>query len=132
MQRPARLTGVFVRGVVEPGRYGDGRGGYGLALVVAPTVAGGVSRTWVQRVRINGRPTNIGLGGYPLVTLAEAREAAYRNARAIRSGSDPLADRRRRAAVPTFAEAADAVVTLYEGSWKNGARTGGAVASAAH
>ena len=123
MQRPARLTGVFVRGVVEPGRYGDGRGGYGLALVVAPTVAGGVSRTWVQRVRVDGRPTNLGLGGYPLVTLAEAREAAYRNARAIRSGSDPLADRRRRAAVPTFAEAADAVVTLYEVSWKNGART---------
>ena len=123
MQRPARLTGVFVRGVVEPGRYGDGRGGYGLALVVTPRMGGGVSKAWVQRVRVDGRPTNLGLGGYPLVTLAEAREAAYRNARAIRSGSDPLADRRRRAAVPTFAEAADAVVTLYEASWKDGART---------
>ena len=34
-----------------------------------------------QRLRIKGRPTNMGLGGYPLVTLAEARTVALENAR---------------------------------------------------
>lgn len=57
--------------------YGDGRGGYGLTLLVQPN---GVKH-WYQRLRIKGRPTNIGLGGYPLVTLAEARTVAIENAR---------------------------------------------------
>ena len=120
MARPARLSATFVRTVTEPGRYGDGRGAFGLSLLVKPTTAGRVSRTWAQRLRINGRPFNIGLGRYPLVTLNEARETALNNARAVRSGTDPLADRRRKAAMPTFREAAERVVELHSPNWRNG------------
>ncbi len=67
------MSAAFVRNLSRPGRYGDGRGGYGLSLLVRNTANGRVSKTWSQRVRINGKVTNIGLGKYPLVTLAEAR-----------------------------------------------------------
>ena len=63
--------------------------------------AGGFSKSWSQRVLINGRPTNIGLGAYPIVTLAEARRAVIANRRAIVQGRDP-----RTGGVPTFEEAA--------------------------
>ena len=72
---------------------GDERGGYGLTLCVTPN---GV-KSWSQRIRIKGRYTTIGLGGYPLVTLAEAREAALASALAARAGGDP---RKRKPGVP--------------------------------
>ena len=125
MQRPTRLTATFVRTITEPGRYGDGRGGYGLSLLVKATATGRVSRTWSQRLRLNGRPVNVGLGGFPLVRLDEAREAALTNARLVRSGVDPLADKRRKVAVPSFQEAAERVIALHVPSWKDGSRTAG-------
>lgn len=42
------LCATFVRTVNVPGRYGDGHGGLGLSLVVAPRESGGLSRTWAQ------------------------------------------------------------------------------------
>ena len=113
-----------MRNVRAVGRYGDGRGGHGLSLLVKPA-AGGLSKTWSQRLRLNGRPLNIGLGPYPLVTLEEAREAAIENARAMRAGVDPLADRRRRAGIPTFEQAAEKVIATHSESWKDGSRTAG-------
>ena len=108
-KRPRTLSATFVRSISRPGRYGDGRGGFGLSLLVKPTANGRVSKTWSQRVRINGKPSNIGLGGYPLVTLAEARAAALKNARTVRAGKDP----RRGGGVPTFAQAAEKVIGIY-------------------
>ena len=40
-QRSTRLTAAFIRNVKTLGRYGDGRGGYGLNLFVKPMSAGG-------------------------------------------------------------------------------------------
>ena len=37
MKRPATLSATFVRTIRRPGRYGDGRGGHGLSLLVKPT-----------------------------------------------------------------------------------------------
>ena len=37
-----------------------------------------------------------GLGGFPLVSRAEARETAFANRKLARSGADPLADKQRR------------------------------------
>lgn len=117
MKRPARLSAVFVKTVSRPGRYGDGRGGNGLNLLVKPRAGecGGFSKSWSQRVRIDGKPVNIGLGPYPVVTLAEAREAALANRRAVRQGHDP---RRQPDPPPTFAEAAEAVVLMLEKNWQ--------------
>lgn len=113
-----RLTAGFVRTVTTPGRYGDGRGGFGLALVVRPRAGGGVRKSWVQRVRIGGRVTNIGLGPYPVVLLSEARKRALDNCRLIEAGEDP-----RGGGVPTFAEAVECVIELNKPGWKKGGKT---------
>ena len=97
-----RLCATFVRTVNVPGRYGDGCGGHGLSLLVTPRKSGGFSKTWAQAISPNGAKTSLGLGSYPVVTLAMAREKALANARAIAEGRDP---RRRMQKVPTFEKA---------------------------
>ncbi|MDE0375339.1 MAG: Arm DNA-binding domain-containing protein [bacterium] len=109
MKRPRILSAAFVRTVSRPGRYGDGRGGYGLSLLVKPTANGRLSKSWSQRVRFHGRVTNIGLGAYPIVTLAEARQKAVANRRTIEAGLDPRGSR-----VPTFADATEEVLMVIE------------------
>ncbi len=101
--------------VGRPGRYGDGRGGFGLSLLVKDTMSGRKSKTWSQRLRINGKPFNMGLGKFPIVTLAEARTKAIENRRAIEHGMDP-----RGGGIPTFAEAAEKVIALHSKNWKAG------------
>ena len=117
-KRPRRLSATFVRTVNLPGRYGDGYGGHGLSLLVKPAAHGGLSKSWAQAIRPNGRTTSIGLGAYPVVTLAAAREKALDNARAVAGGRDP---RRRTRRVPTFAQACETVIAIHAESWK-GAR----------
>ena len=111
--RPKVLTAAFVRTIHQPGRYGDGRGGHGLSLLVKPTANGRWSKTWAQRLRIGGRVVSVGLGSYPAVSLALARERALANRQAVEEGRDP----RRRHAV-TFADAMAAVIDLHRPNWK--------------
>ena len=118
MKRPKTLSATFVKTVTVPGRYGDGRGGHGLSLLVKPTSTGRLSKTWSQRLRIAGRPCNIGLGGYPVVTLGEARKAALENRRAVARGRDP-----RTGGLPTFAAAVDRVIAIHAASWRDGGRS---------
>ena len=113
MKRPRQLSAAFVRTVRRPGRYGDGRGGYGLSLLVKPTANGRLSKSWAQRLRINGKPFNLGLGAYPIVTLAEARAKALANRRDVEKGRDP-----RGGGVPTFEQAAEKVIRLHAKNWK--------------
>ena len=115
MKRPRTLSAAFVRTVNRPGVYGDGRGGRGLSLRVHRTLDGRITKTWRQRVRIEGRLTSIGLGPYPEVTLAEARQNALGNSRGVRLGQDP-----RGRGVPTFAAAAERTIKLHRDAWKAG------------
>jgi hypothetical protein len=48
----------------------------GLALQVTQTLGHAVTRSWVLRAVLNGRRRALGLGPYPAVTLAQAREKA--------------------------------------------------------
>ena len=114
MERHKRLTAAFVRKVTRVGRYGDGRGGYGLTLNVKANSRGDLSKAWAQRVRIQGQPTYIGLGAYPLVTLAEAKAKALENARMLAKGIDP-----RTGGVPTFEQAAARHIEFNAPNWKN-------------
>ena len=116
--RPAVLSASFVRTVNQPGRYGDGRGGHGLSVLVRPTRNGRWSKTWSQRLRVNGKPIMIGLGAYPIVTLAEARAKCLENRRAVERGRDPRGD-----GVPSFAQAAERVIALHARQWKPGSRS---------
>ena len=103
------LTAARVRTEKRPGRYFDGQGLY---LQVDPSGA----RRWLQRIVIRGKRTDLGLGGWPLVSLAEAREKALENRRIARSGGDPRMEKRD---VPTFAEAAAEVIELNRPTWRN-------------
>ena len=118
MKRPRILSAAFVRTVNQPGRYGDGRGGYGLSLLVKPRTNGRLSKTWSQRVRLHGRVTNIGLGAYPIVSLSEARKKALANRRTIEKGLDPRGSR-----VPTFSQAAEKVIAMHAAGWKPGGKS---------
>ena len=108
-----RLTDRVVR-QARPGRHGDG---HGLHLYVRPSG----TRSWVQRLVVDGVRLDRGLGAYPLVTLAEARAAALENRRVARSGGDPFASRVRKA-VPTLREVAEQVIAAGRPSW-TGAHT---------
>ena len=114
-KRPRTLTAAFVRTIGRPGVYGDGRGGRGLSLQVHRTTDGRIVKTWRQRVRTEGRMTSIGLGPYPEVTLAEARQKAPDNSRRVRLGQDP-----RGRSVPTFEQAAERTIRLHRDAWKDG------------
>ena len=100
---------------MKPGRHPDGR--YGLYFNVI-----GNSRTWVQRLTIDGKRRNFGLGPWPVVSLSEARDIAFGNVRKRHQGINPIAERKRAAAMPTFAQAADSYIKLQAGGWKAGSR----------
>ena len=106
------LSTAFVRNVAQAGRYCDGDGLY---LDVQPSG----TRSWVQRLVIRGRRRELGLGGFPLVPLKEARAQALANRRLARAGGDPLAEKRRLKSMPTFAAAAEAVLTQMRPGWRN-------------
>lgn len=110
-----KLTVTKVRSLSNPGRYGDGGT---LFLNVAP----GGSKSWVQRLTVDGMRRDIGLGGFPLVTLAEARDKALDNRRLARRGGDPLAAKRKKK-VPTFRQAAQATFDANKARWRNGKHT---------
>ncbi len=87
-----------------------------LYLRVQPTGA----RSWIQRITITrgGKPVDRGLGGWPVVTLEDARLQALSNRRAVRAGRNPFADRdvvNRRIVVRTFGAAADSLMDTLAG-----------------
>ena len=106
------LTPAFVRNVSRAGRYCDGQGLY---LDVRATG----SRGWVQRLTIRGRRAELGLGGFPLVSLKEAREKAFANRKLARDGGDPLSEKRRAESTPTFAAATRQVWKQLRPGWRS-------------
>ena len=114
-----RLTHTFVKSVTRPGRYGDGRGGLGLSVLVKKNAAGGLNKTWSQRLRIGRKIATLGLGSFPVVTLADARKRVLDNARRVYHGEDIL---KPPPIIPTVDEAFDIVIEQRRPSWK-GERT---------
>ena len=107
------LTHAKVKALKTPGRHGDGGGLY-------LNVAKGGSKSWVQRIAIDGRRRDVGLGGFPAVSLAKARERASQNRDAIADGRDPVAEKRTpKPAMPTFREAARACHEIHRPRWRN-------------
>ena len=106
------LTAAKVKALTKPGMHGDGRGLY-------LRVAKGGSKGWILRITVDGRRRDIGLGGFPTVLLAKARQLAEAHRLAVAEGRDPLAEKRREK-MPTFAEAAAKVHEANLPRWKNG------------
>ena len=102
----ASLTAAKVRELSKSGRYGDGGGLY-------LSIAKAGSKSWVMRLRVDGKRTDKGLGGYPSVSLSAARKVADAYRVAVEEGRNPWSDderdRMERAQdldrMPTFDEA---------------------------
>jgi integrase len=76
-------------------------GGKGNAMVPVGGVAGLYlqltpkgGKTWILRMLVGGRRRDIGLGGYPTVTLALAREKAREARDKVERGVDPVEERK--------------------------------------
>lgn len=82
------LTAIQVQRLTETGHHSVG-GVAGLALQVTPSGA----RSWILRTMVGGKRRDIGLGGYPDVTLGKARERAREARDQIARGIDPVAER---------------------------------------
>lgn len=95
----------------------------GLLLQITPQ--GG--RSWLLRASVGGKRREIGLGGFPDVTLAQARERARETKDQIRRGIDPVEERKAaRASLAaaslrglTFADATDKALAAKLDAFKN-------------
>lgn len=100
----------------KAGRHGDGAG---LWLIVSPSGA----RRWAYRFTLAGKVTEAGLGSFPAVTLAEARDKASEARRLHKSGVSPVVAKRQAAieaaGVPTFGAVADALIVSKASEWRN-------------
>lgn len=90
----------------EPGRYQ-------VAETLFLNVAKGGSRSWIQRINENGKRREFGLGGFPQVTIQEAKEKAIQNRVKTRIGEPVKHD------VPTFEYAARQAFEEIKLNWKN-------------
>ncbi len=106
----------------EVGMHAVG-GAAGLHLAVG---ASG-SKSWIARISVNGKRRDVGLGAYPDVGLADARERTRELRRQVSAGVDPVATRKARAAASaaeaaaavTFDEAAKSFIKSHVDSWAN-------------
>ena len=103
---------------MRPGRYTDGGG---LHLHVRDARR----RAWVLRYMRHGRSRDMGLGPYPEVSLAEARERAASARKLLRDGQDPVQARRAEATAQaaslghTFRAAAEELLADKARGWRN-------------
>lgn len=105
-----KLNALSVKNA-KPGRHGDGGGLY---LLVKPTGA----RSWLLRVRVEGRRRDIGLGSIAKLSLSEARDEAAKLLKHALNGRDPVAERDRRSFVAkTFRDAAVATHAAKADGW---------------
>ena len=90
------------RKALTPGFHAVG-GVAGLHLSVSPTLAA----SWILKKTVGCRRREMGLGGYPDVTLAMARDKARAYAELISQGIDPLAEKRATRSALILAQAKD-------------------------
>ncbi|WP_237068363.1 tyrosine-type recombinase/integrase [Microbulbifer guangxiensis] len=88
-KRARELTALEVRRITNPGLHAVG-GVPGLQLQVQASGAA----SWILRTTVGTKRRDIGLGPFPEVTLAAAREEARKHRKAIREGRDPVEERK--------------------------------------
>ena len=123
MARKAKeLSALVVGRLTVPGHHAVG-GVDGLYLYI--NAAG--ARSWVLRTMVGGKRRHMGLGGFPDVPLAKAREKARSAREEIAQGIDPIAQRMATASLlraqqateKTFEQAAQGYIEAHSDTWKN-------------
>lgn len=116
------LSALQVSRLLDEGHHAVG-GVTGLYLYVTSTGA----RSWVLRIGVGKKRRHMGLGGFPSVTLAMAREQARTARSEFRAGLDPIAARHKAVSkllaeqlnAVTFESAAKAYIDAHGDTWKN-------------
>lgn len=106
----------------KPGFFAVG-GVPGLGLQVSASGA----RSWVLRITVGTKRRDMGLGNYPAVSLAQAREKARAAREMTRSGQDPILERQRalsalkaeQASALTFSQCVAEYVKANRAGWRN-------------
>jgi len=127
MPRIAKELGPLdLKRKTAPGYHPVG-GVAGLTLQITPTG----TKSWVLRVKVGTKRREIGLGSYPGVGLALAREKAQQTRDVIVAGVDPVAQRvqarhniiqqqlEEKALAWTFRRCADAYIKARSPGWRN-------------
>ena len=113
-----KLTETRIEKLQDRGLYSDEATLY---LKVSPTK----TKCWIQRIVINGKRHDVGLGPWPEISLEMAREDAFENRRKVARGINILAEKRKEQnPVPAFQQFAEEYITAHEKAWKRGVRTG--------
>src|ERR1700683_2967711 len=120
VQTIGRLSAVKVAKHNEPGYLADGGNLY---FRVAPTGA----RGWIFRFALGGRTRDMGLGAYPDIRIATARDLAEKFRALVKEGVDPIERRRGDLAAQrvasaknlTFDECARVYIEDHEAAWRN-------------
>ena len=94
-----RLSAQLLNSKMETGRHYDDSG-TGLHIYVRKSG----SKSWSQKIRFNGKQLELGLGSYPMVSLAEARRLAAENKYLAVKGINPKIERQKIKTVPSFRE----------------------------
>ena len=85
------------------------------------------ARSWVLRTMVGDKRRHMGLGGFPDVPLAQAKEKARKARDDIVQGVDPIAQRKvassllrvQQATEKTFEQAAEGFLQAHGDTWKN-------------
>jgi integrase len=120
MARIGKLSAVEVTKAKGPGVLHDGSGLY---LRVSASGA----KSWVFRYQLDGKRRDMGLGAFPAISLAEARERAAVHRRQRTDGVDPLdakaarqqAQRLAEARGRTFRQVAEDLLRSKQPGWRN-------------
>jgi integrase len=116
------LTALAVSKLRRPGLHAVG-GAKGLGLKIMPSG----SRAWVLRVMVGDKRREYGLGSFPTVTLASARERARPMLDQLFAGVDPAEAKKQaksalaaqKAKAVIFKTLAEQYIAQHEASWKN-------------
>ena len=126
----SRLNFAFVKNVKHSGSNGPDKyyDEHGLLLRVRPSG----SKNWFWRGTVQGRRRELGLGAFPYVSLAQAREKALDYRRIAKAGRipatspdvDPLLSPREprkpaKSKAPAFRKLASEVIDFHRPTWRN-------------
>ncbi|GHC96675.1 bacteriophage P4 integrase [Pseudorhodoferax aquiterrae] len=122
VRRAAELGALAVGRLKDPGMHAVG-GVSGLYLQIAP----GGTKSWILRVTVGSKRREMGLGAFPEVPLAMARDKARAARAKVELGVDPVLERQRAASALraeqakalTFSDAAAQFVTDKGEQWRN-------------
>lgn len=115
-----KLNDARVKKTKAPGYHFDGNG-----LYLQVSEAG--TKSWIFRYTLNGKSREMGLGAFPLISLAEARGEATDKRKLLRDHIDPIearaaqrAQKRVQAAKSVlFAECAERYIAAHRSGWRN-------------